>query len=442
MLEHAADSARHWVMSTDTAALYAAADRWAAAAGAVTPADWAADPLGWASGRAGLALWSKQREVMTAVRDHRRVAVRSCNSAGKTAVAAAVAAHWIDAHPPGEAFVLTSAPTGSQVKVLLWREINRLHRSAHLPGRTNLTEWYIDGELVAFGRKPSEHDAAAFLGTHALHILVIFDEADGIPAVLWAAAESVASNAGARILAIGNPHDPDSTFATVCEPGSGWHVIGIGYGDTPNFTGEAVSARLSDLLISPTWVTARAAEWGEDSALYSAMCLGQFPARGADAFTVIPWAMAARCRGLDLDPTGPHEGGIDVGAGGDETVFAERRGPVVGTVVSFRDADPMATVGRLVVAIAESGVEKVRVDVTGIGRWFGVTETGWTGSCAPHASRSSTAAGRSRSRPRPTSSHAWVAPRTARTRSCSPSTPRRPGPRTPAPWPRSPTPPR
>lgn len=356
----------------DTGSVYsssfaAAADYWAAADGAPSREDWAADPLGWARAKARLTLWSRQREVMTAVGEHRRVAVRSCNSAGKTAVAAAVAAWWIDSHPPGDAFVLTSAPTGSQVKVLLWREINRLHRAAGLAGRTNLTEWYIDGELVAFGRKPSEHDAAAFLGTHALHILVIFDEADGIPAVLWAAAESVASNRHARILAIGNPHDPDSSFAKVCAPGSGWHVIGIGFGDTPNFTGEEVSPRLADLLISPEWVTERATEWGADSALYSAMCLGQFPDRGADAFTVIPWAMASRCRLLDLEGDGPHEAGIDVGAGGDETVFAERRGPRIGVISSFRDADPMATVGRLVHAITETGVDLVRVDVTGIG---------------------------------------------------------------------------
>lgn len=352
---------------SNPAALRAAADYWAATNGAPSRSDWAADPLAWARARAKVHLWSKQAEIITAVRDHPRVAVRSCHTSGKTLTAAVIAAWWIDAHEPGTAMVLSTAPTAVQVKALLWREIGRLHRSADLPGRVNLTEWYVDGELVAFGRKPSEHDESAFQGVHALHVLVILDEACGIGGPLWTAAETIASNRFSRILAVGNPDDPSGAFAACFAPESVWRQIAISAFDTPAFTGEVVPAGMADLLVSPEWVAARAAGWGEDSALYVSKVLGCFPAVGADAWTVIPAAMAARCRFLDLTPDGPHEGGIDVGAGGDETVFAERRGPVLGTVLSFRDPDPMATVGRLAVAIAESGVDRVRVDVTGIG---------------------------------------------------------------------------
>lgn len=353
-------------MHTD--ALYAAADRWAATNGAtITREDWASDPLGWAATRAKVHLWSKQAEIMCAVRDHPRVAVRSCHTSGKTLTSAVITCWWLDAHQPGTAMVVSTAPTAVQVKALLWREIGRLHRSARLPGRVNLTEWYIDGELVAFGRKPSEHDESAFQGVHARHVLVLVDEACGVGGPLWTAAETIASNKHSRILAVGNPDDPSGAFADCFAPDSVWHQIAISAFDTPAFTGETVPDGLADLLVSPEWVAARAVAWGEDSALYCSKVLGEFPADAADAWTVIPAAMAARCRHLDLEPDGPHEAGIDVGAGGDETVFAERRGPVVGTVLSFRDADPMATVGRLVNAIVDTGVDLVRVDVTGIG---------------------------------------------------------------------------
>ncbi len=334
---------------------------------AIARTRWAGDPVGWARERAGVFLWSKQAQAIEAVRDHRRVAVRSCHSSGKTAMAAAAAAWWIDAHDPGTAFVLTSAPTAAQVKALLWREINRLHARAGLPGRTNLTEWYLNGELVAFGRKPSEHDEAAFHGTHALYVLVIFDEASGIPPALWTAAESVASNRYGRILAIGNPDDPDSDFAAVCATGSGWTVIGIGAADTPAFTGEDVPGELLDLLISPQWVTERGIGWGIDSALYASKCLGVFPPRGGDPWAVMDYAGLARCRVLDAEPDGPCEAGIDVGGGGDLTVFYPRHGPVAGTPTAFRDADPMRTVAQLAALIAEAGVTRVKVDVTGIG---------------------------------------------------------------------------
>src|SRR5690554_6242439 len=182
--------------------------------------DYAANPVQWVTDKAGDFLWSKQRDIMEAVRDYPRVAVRSCHSTGKTATAGRVAAWWIDAHPPGEAFVLTTTPTGPQVKALLWREINRLHAKAGLAGYTNLTEWYVEAngnsELVAFGRKPSEYSEAAFQGFHAKYVLVIMDEASGVPSTLWNAAESVASNRNSRILAIGNPDLTSGEFYDAC----------------------------------------------------------------------------------------------------------------------------------------------------------------------------------------------------------------------------------
>lgn len=341
----------------------------AALSGQTSGRQWVTDPCGWVRVRARRFAWSKQREGMEAVRDHRRVAIRSCHSTGKTAVAAMIAAWWIDAHPPGTAFVVTSAPTGPQVKALLWREINRLHRLAGLPGRTNLTEWYIGDELVGLGRKSSDYNEHAFQGIHALHVLVILDEASGINETLWVAVETIASNQNARILAIGNPDDNDSQFAKICAPESGWHVISIGYADTPNFTDEEVPDELRALLISAQWVEDRRREWGEDSALFSSKCLGEFPPRGLDAWAAIQYGAVSRCRVLELPPQDDdvHEAGIDVGAGGDRTVIYERVGPRAGRCETFRDPDPMATVARLALSLHDWDTKRAKVDVGGLG---------------------------------------------------------------------------
>src|SRR5687768_11704565 len=111
---------------------------------------WRKDPAAWASKRAGIELWSKQREIIESVRDHPKTAVASCHQIGKSFVAATTVCWWLDTHLPGEAFVVTTAPTAPQVKAILWREINRVHTQAGLRGRTNLTEWYLGDELVAF----------------------------------------------------------------------------------------------------------------------------------------------------------------------------------------------------------------------------------------------------------------------------------------------------
>lgn len=325
------------------------------------------NPVAWATERAGVELWSKQREILNAVRDERRVAVHSCHSAGKTFTAALITAWWIDTHPPGTAFVVTTAPTGPQVKALLWREINRLHAGAQLHGRVNLTEWYLGNELVAFGRKPSEYNASAFQGIHAQYVLVILDEACGIPTVLWTAAETIASNEHSKILAVGNPDTNDGEFARKCQPASGWQTIHVGYEHTPNFTGEPVSQRLLDVLISSIWVEERRLDWTEESALFQSKVLGTFPREDADPWVVAPLRFVSPCRFLDLPEGEEAEGGIDVGAGGDRTVIAERRGMRAGRVETFRSNDPMASVGMLVDCINEWGLQKVKVDTIGVG---------------------------------------------------------------------------
>lgn len=326
---------------------------------------WANNPVAWATDKMGRELWTKQREIFESVRDNSLTAVQSCHEVGKSFIAAHVVAWWIDVYPPGEAFAVTTAPTDKQVKAILWREINRLHEMGTLPGRTNLSEWYIGKELVAFGRKPSDYSPTAFQGLHALRMLLVMDEACGIPKTIWDAGSSLVANEFSRTLAIGNPDDPLSDFAAKCKPDSGWNVIKIGYQDSPNFTGEDVSENLKQRLIHPGWVEQKRKEWGEESALFVSKCKGEFPDQSANGFIQLGWLKA--CRNLEMPEGFPVEAGVDVGAGGDRTVIRERRGMRVGRERTFVDSDPMRSVGKIVETLNEWGVERVKVDVIGIG---------------------------------------------------------------------------
>ena len=252
------------------------------------------DPVLWMNERLGAFAWSKQQEIAFSVRDHRHTAVRACHDSGKSWTAANLGCWWIDTHPPGEAFLVTSAPTNPQVRAILWREMHRMHAAGDLPGEMNQTEWLIDGELVAFGRKPSDWDEAAFQGIHARYVLVVLDEASGIAESLWTAAETLIANEGSRLLAIGNPDDPTGPFAKACRPNSGWNVISISALDTPNFTDEEVPGSLRPLLVSRAWVEERRARWGEGSALWTAKVLGEFPDRSEDS--LIPLSFIERAR--------------------------------------------------------------------------------------------------------------------------------------------------
>ncbi|MFF8482339.1 terminase large subunit domain-containing protein [Streptomyces antibioticus] len=335
---------------------------------------YAADPALWAREKLGEHLWSAQVAISESVRDHRQTAVQSCHGVGKSFMASRLTAWWLDTHPPGEARVVTTAPTGDQVKAILWSEINGAFAKAQARGRPflgriNETDWKLDKRLIAFGRKPSDYNPHAFQGIHAKYVLVILDEACGINQQFWTAAKAIATGEHCRILAIGNPDDPGSQFARVCA-NDRWNTIRISAFDTPNFTGEAVPNDLLEMLVSQAYVEDMADEFGEESPTYISKVTGEFPSDSEDG--VVRLSKVRACCRERQTPWRPEqltrvELGVDLGAGGDETCIRERRGPVVGREWKFREKDPVKTVARILEAIRESQAEAVKVDVIGIG---------------------------------------------------------------------------
>lgn len=329
-------------------------------------------PAEWIRDRLGEHVWSKQQEICESIVKHKYTAVRSCHSSGKSFISARIAAWWISVHPAGSAFVVTTAPTFAQVRAILWREIGRAHTKGNLKGRVNQTEWWLDRpgsddeEIVAYGRKPADYDQVAFQGIHAKYVLVIVDEADGIPQTLIDAIESITTNQYARILQIGNPYDPAGQFSRACMPASGYNSIRIQAWDTPNFTDEDVPEELEDLLLSPEWVEDKRSKWGEGSPLWQSKIEAEFPEEGED--TLIPLSRIRRAMERTLEESEPIELGVDVARyGSDKSSIYYRGGSVVREVITFGKASTMITVGKVHEAIAATDATIAKIDVIGIG---------------------------------------------------------------------------
>jgi len=356
-------------------ALLLAADRIEDAAEAgEAAADYLADPARWVKDTLDEHLWSKQVQIAESVRDNRLTAVQSCHGSGKSWTASRLTAWWLNVHPPGEARVVTTAPTGDQVKAILWSEINTAFAKAEargvpMIGRINETEWKLDKRLIAFGRKPSDYNPHAFQGIHAKYVLVIIDEACGVAKQFWTAANSIATGEHCRILAIGNPDDPGSHFARVCNSGR-WNTIKISVADTPNFSGEPVPDDLAAMLVSRAYEQEMAEEFGPESPTYLSKVLAEFPDDAEDSVVRLS---AIRACAAPLDRKHPPaellpvELGVDLGAGGDETCIRERRGMLVGREWRSRDRDPNNIVNLIAQALRETGASAVKIDSIGIG---------------------------------------------------------------------------
>jgi hypothetical protein len=295
------------------------------------------DPVGFVTEALGETIWSKQREMLESVRDHKRTYVPACHAPGKSHISARVVAWWVSCHPPGTALAVTTAPTFRQVRNILWAQIRRVAAKYELPGLTNQVEWKIGEELVAFGFANSD-DEAAVQGIHAPHVLVVVDEGGGISETLGRSLEALMTGDHTRLLVVGNPPTDNemSWFERGCNS-TLTNVIPIGAYDTPNFTGEDAGIckscpstvpehGVATHLVDKQWVDDIITEFGEDSAFVEARIFAKFPRNSSNR--VIPYSWCE----LAVDNETPAEGnkirlGVDVASdGGDELVVARADG--------------------------------------------------------------------------------------------------------------------
>lgn len=311
-------------------------------------------PVQWVQDKMSEWVTRDQTRIMESVAEHRYTAVPSCHDVGKSWTASRLTAWWLDSHPLGEAFVVTTAPTAAQVGAILWREIGRAHRKGDLVGYvTGANEWKIGhsnstSELVAYGRKPADYDMTGFQGIHARYPLIVIDEACGVPRLLYDAVDSLATNDHARVLAIGNPDDPSSHFRAICKPGSGWNVVSIDALRSPRFTldeikhhpelmrymiregikptDEVIPEDLKDMLVSPTWVAERIKRWGTTSPIFQSKVRGVFPTVTTDTLIHPHWITQAAARELEPKITVPKMGADVARYGTDHSILVLRQG--------------------------------------------------------------------------------------------------------------------
>ncbi len=203
------------------------------------------NPAAFAKEVLGSTWWSAQEAIARDLVRNRRVAVKSANAVGKTYLAADLALWFLYTHQPS--IVITFAPTDRQVRLLLWQEIRKRHTQANsvpssssssscsavrrrssVVGRRGFTQYptpntqhRLPGNLLTqrlmvkdgwYAVGYATDQAVNFQGFHCQNLLIIFDEASGIPESIWEAAEGVAVGENNKILALGNPLQAEGQF--------------------------------------------------------------------------------------------------------------------------------------------------------------------------------------------------------------------------------------
>ena len=313
--------------------------------------------------------WEKQQEILYAVKDHRLVAVRSCNASGKTYAAALAAVWWLMAHD--EAIVITTAPTDRQVRETVWREIRTIYSKNRdlIRGKITATRLELSNKRFAYGF--STNTAERFQGFHNENILIIVDEASGVREFIFDAIIGSMTSYNARMLMIGNPTSLAGTFYDAFHKNrKHWKTIHISAFDTPNLKLDLQPGErgFTPGLATRPWADEVLNQHGDASSAYQVRVLGQFPDAADDTLISLKSIEQAIQRTFDY---GHDEGpvmGLDVARfGNDQTVAIVRRGPRVIDLVAHRKADLMHTTGRAIEIAQSHRVKKIFVDDIGLG---------------------------------------------------------------------------
>lgn len=341
----------------------------------------------WVEERTGGFVWSKQREILEALR-HKNVAVKSTFSTGKTRVASYAMAWWIDTQGE-DALVVSTAPTFRQVNSLLWEELRRTHANHNLPGeilthpRWNRKTASGAKVIAGLGIKPPDTgkanstDMTALQGLHRSDgILAVVDEAAGVSEAIFAGLERITTSPKDRILALCNPTDSNSYFAKMWKSNpDDWVFITISAFDTPNFTGEYVPEWLSHSLPQVDWVERRRKEWGEDSHRWKSEILAEWTDTAVDGlFNMSHVDEAIRQVSFEPSDTYAPRFGVDIAhRGNDSSVVsmyipaADTTQGIVKVVDEWKDSSLEDSALRIIELAKEYGVNEVRVDAIGIG---------------------------------------------------------------------------
>ncbi len=313
--------------------------------------------------------WEKQQEILYAVKDHRLVAVRSCNASGKTYAAALAAIWWLMAHE--EAIVITTAPSDRQVKETIWREMRTIYsKNKHLiRGKFTATRLEISNKRFAYGF--STNTAERFQGFHNENILIIVDEASGVREFIFDAITGSMTSYNARMLMIGNPTSLAGTFYDAFHKNrKHWKTIHISAFDTPNVKLDLQPGErgFTPGLATRPWADEVLNQHGDASSAYQVRVLGQFPDAADDTLISLKSIEQAIQRNFDYGHDEEPVMGLDVARfGNDQTVAIVRRGPKVIDLVAHRKADLMHTTGRAIEIAQSHGVKNIFVDDIGLG---------------------------------------------------------------------------
>ena len=324
------------------------------------------DWVGLCQNALGIVPDEKQTEIITAIQNgERRISIRSGHGVGKTSsLAMATVCHALTRFPQA---TVATAPTSGQLFDALAAQTKALFKRLP-PALGELFE--VKSESIVHRDSPEESFVSfrtsraetpeALAGVHSEgHVLLLADEASGVPDPVFVAASGSMSGHNATTVLAGNPVRTSGLFfETHHELAHMWRTIHVSCVNHPR--------------VSPDFLSDMEARYGLDTNDYRVRVLGEFPRADADA--VIPFELLQLALHRDVQPLLVRPiWGLDCARfGNDRSALVVRKGNVaIGKGVAWKGLETMELVGQVKARWDTTGVqdrpETICVDAIGLG---------------------------------------------------------------------------
>jgi phage terminase large subunit len=260
--------------------------------------------------------------LMALQRGHTRLSIRSGHGVGKTTFLAWVLLWHACTRFPQKS--VCTAPSADQLYDALWAELLMWLRRLPLgwqqlfhPTGDRLVLRSRPDESFVTARTSRQEQPEALQGVHSAFVLLIADEASGIPEAVFEAASGSMSTPGAITILTGNPTRSTGFFhKTQTSDADRWWTRRVSSEDSKRVARE--------------FVEEMAQRYGRNSNAFRVRVLGEFPASQGDTLMGAEVVEQAMQRTISPNPDEAEIWGVDAARFGvDHSVLIKRRGFVV-----------------------------------------------------------------------------------------------------------------
>ena len=299
------------------------------------------DPVAFVREILGAEPFDYQQALLVDIANgERKISVRSGHGTGKSTTFSWAMLWFAMTRFPFK--VVVTAPTSGQLFDALFAELKRWINELPEALRPILD---VKNDRVSLIAAPSEgfisartsraETPEALAGVHSANVMLVVDEASGVPEQVFEAAAGSMSGHSAVTLLASNPTRSSGTFfETQTRLSGSWKCHHWSCIKSP--------------LVSRDFIDEMKLRYGEESNAYRIRVLGEFPL--ADDDTIVPFHLvdAAVHRDIEPDDHATVIWGLDVARfGSDKTALAKRQGNTITEINSWQGLDLMQTVGRV-----------------------------------------------------------------------------------------------